>query len=55
MLRRSVEVTAMRRHSAQAKAAPKGAAFDYLLFSYYFFLLATPTKPNMPEPNNHIA
>lgn len=39
----------------QTKTAPKGAAIDYLLYCYDFFLLATPIKPIRPEPNNQTA
>ena len=47
--------TAMNRQPAQTITTPEGAAFDYLLYSYAFFRLATPIKPIRPEPNNHVA
>ena len=49
------EVTALKRRSAQTKTTPEGAAYDYLLYNYYFFRLATPIKPIRPEPNNQTA
>ena len=50
-----MRASAQSGQSAQIKTAPKGAAFENLLFSYYFFLLANPTKPIRPEPNNQTA
>jgi|GEM_PF-2408059 len=47
--------SANNRRSVQTKTAPEGAAIDYLLYSYDFFLLAIPTKPISPEPNNQTA
>jgi hypothetical protein len=41
--------------SMQTKTVHEGATFEYLLFSYDFFLLATPIKPIRPVPNNQKA
>ena len=42
-------------HSVQTRTAPEGAAFDLLVFSYAFFLLAIPIKPSRPEPKSQTA
>jgi hypothetical protein len=47
--------TAKKRQSAQTKTASEEAAIEYLLYSYTFFLLATPIKPIRPEPNSQTA
>ena len=37
------------------KTASEEAAFEYILYSYAFFLLAIPIKPIRPEPNSQTA
>jgi hypothetical protein len=39
----------------QTKTASEEAAFDYLLSSYAFLLLAMPIKPIRPEPKSQAA
>ena len=47
--------SANKRPFSQTKTTPEGVAFDHVLYSYDFFLLATPIKPIKPVANSQIA